>query len=87
VALPDRYLFWDLFGKMAAVHGRWKLVGEIPNHHGKFAAAVPRIREAQFELYDLDADVGETRNLAAEQPVIYQDLKDRYLRWFIEATK
>src|SRR5262249_974036 len=24
VALPDRYLFWDLFGKMAAVHGRWK---------------------------------------------------------------
>ncbi|HXG09979.1 MAG TPA: sulfatase-like hydrolase/transferase [Gemmataceae bacterium] len=87
VTLPDRYLFWDLFGKMAAVHGRWKLVGGIPNHHGKFAAAVPRIREAQFELYDLDADVGETRNLAAEQPVIYQDLKDRYLRWFIEATK
>ena len=43
-ALPDRYLFWDLYGKMAAVHGRWKIVGEIPNHHGKFEKAVPAIR-------------------------------------------
>jgi arylsulfatase A-like enzyme len=63
VPLPDRYLFWDLFGKMAVVHGRWKFVGEIPNHHGKYAA-VPRIQQAQFELYDLAADLGETKDLA-----------------------
>lgn len=85
--LPDRYLFWDLFGKMAAVHGRWKLVGEIPNHHGKFAAAVPRIRQTQFELYDLATDLGETKNVAAEQPAVYQELKDRYIRWFVQATQ
>jgi arylsulfatase A-like enzyme len=87
VAVPERYLFWDLYGKMAAVHGRWKIVGEIGNHHGKFAAALPRIREAKFELYDLATDLGEKRNLAAEQPAVYQDLKDRYVRWFAEATK
>ncbi|MCI0460615.1 MAG: sulfatase-like hydrolase/transferase [Gemmataceae bacterium] len=86
-SLPDRYLFWDLFGKMAAVHGRWKLVGEIPNHHGKFAAAVPRIQQTQFELYDLATDLGETKNLAAEQPGVYQDLKDQYVRWFVRATQ
>lgn len=85
--LPDRYLFWDLFGKMAAVHGRWKVVGDIGNHHGKFAAAVPRIRETKFELYDLETDVAETKNLAAEKPEIYQDLKDRYVRWFTQATQ
>lgn len=85
--LPDRTLFWDLFGKMAAVHGRWKLVGEIGNHHGKFAAALPRIRAAQFELYDLAADPGERRDLAAAQPAIYQDMKNRYLRWFAAATQ
>lgn len=87
VALPERTLFWDLFGKMAAVQGRWKLVGEIPNHHGKFAAALPRIRETPFELYDLAADLGETKNLAAAQPAVYRDLKERYLRWFAEATR
>jgi len=85
--LPDRYLFWDLYGKMAAVHGRWKIVGDIGNHHGKFAAAVPRIRNAKFELYDLATDLGETKNLAAEQPDLYRDLKDRYLQWFERATR
>ncbi len=85
--LPERYLFWDLFGKMAAVHGRWKIVGEIPNHHGKFAAAAPRIREAKFELYDLETDLGEKNNLAAEKPGIYRDLKNRYVDWFVRATQ
>ena len=37
--LPERLLFWDLFGKMAAAKGRWKLVGETPNHHGDFTKA------------------------------------------------
>jgi arylsulfatase A len=85
--LPDRYLFWDLYGKMAAVHGRWKLVGGIDNHHGKFAAAVPKIKAAQFELYDLEADLGEKKDLAAANPDIYRDLKDRYVRWFEQATR
>jgi arylsulfatase A-like enzyme len=85
--LADRYLFWDLYGKMAAVHGRWKLVGEIPNHHGKFAAALPRIREVRFELYDLETDLGEKTNLAEKKPEVYRDLRDRYLNWFAEATR
>ena len=72
---------------MAAVRGRWKLVGEIGNHHGKFAAALPRIREAKFELYDLSADPGEAKDLATAQPAAYRDLKDRYLRWFAKATR
>jgi arylsulfatase A-like enzyme len=87
VPLPDRHLFWDLYGKMAAVHGRWKIVGEIGNHHGKFAAAVPAIQAAQFELYDLETDLGEKKNLAAERPAVYRDLKDRYVRWFEQATR
>ena len=49
-ALPDRSLFWDLWGKLAAFHGGWKLVGQIDNHRGRFAAAVPQIEAAQFAL-------------------------------------
>lgn len=85
--LPDRYLFWDLYGKMAAVHGRWKIVGEIGNHHGKFAAAVPKVAAARFELYDLETDLGEKKDAAGAHPDIYRDLADRYVRWFQQATR
>jgi arylsulfatase A-like enzyme len=79
--LPDRYLFWDLYGQCGALHGRWKLVGEIGNHHGRFAQAVSAAEKKNFELYDLEADLGEKRDLAAEKPEIYADLKQRHLEW------
>jgi arylsulfatase A len=85
--LPDRYLFWDLFGKMAAVHGDWKIVGTIDNHHGKWQQALAQIEKTQFELYNLADDVGEKRDLAQRHPEIYRDLKTRYLAWFQAATR
>ena len=85
-ALADRYLYWDLYGKMAALHGDWKLVASIDNHHGKWDQALQRIADATFELYNLAGDVGEQHNLAAEKPEIYRDLKEHYLAWFKSAT-
>ena len=79
--LPDRYLFWDLYGQCGALHGKWKLVGEIGNHHGRFANAVRDAEKAKFELFDLDEDIGEKRNVAADYPEIYADLKQRHLEW------
>ena len=79
--LPDRYQFWDLYGQCGALHGRWKLVGQIDNHHGRFDLAARQAEAKAFELYDLDADIGETRDLAKEQPVVYADLKRRHLEW------
>lgn len=79
--LPDRYLFWDLYGEVGALHGRWKLVGRISNHHGKYDQAVREAEGATFALYDLDADVAEAHDLAATHPEIYRDLKARHLDW------
>jgi arylsulfatase A-like enzyme len=79
--LPERYQFWDLYGQCGALHGRWKLVGQIDNHHGRFDLAARQAEAKTFELYDLDADVGETRDLAKERPEIYADLKRRHLEW------
>ncbi|MDO8539885.1 MAG: sulfatase-like hydrolase/transferase [Opitutaceae bacterium] len=79
--LPERYLFWDLYGDVGAVHGKWKLVGDIGNHSGDFARAVAETEKAQFELYNLDEDIGEKNNLAARFPDIYADLKQRHLEW------
>lgn len=79
--LPDRYLFWDLYGQCGALHGKWKLVGEIGNHHGRFAQAVRDAEKTRFELYNLDEDIGEKNNLAGTFPEIYSDLKQRHLDW------
>ena len=80
-SLPDRYLFWDLYGDCGALHGRWKLVGEIANHHGRFDAAARDAAAATFALYDLDEDIGEQYDLREQQPRIYEDLKSRHLDW------
>jgi arylsulfatase A-like enzyme len=85
-ALPNRYLFWDLYGKMAALHGDWKLVGMIDNHHGKWDQALQQIEQTDFELYHLGRDLGEKNNVAADHPDVYRDLKQRYLAWFRAAT-
>jgi arylsulfatase A-like enzyme len=79
--LPDRTLFWDLYGDCGAVHGKWKLVGQIENHGGDFRRAVAEAEKKEFELYNLDEDIGEKNNLAAKFPEIYADLKQRHLAW------
>jgi arylsulfatase A-like enzyme len=84
--LPDRYLFWDLWGRLAAFHDGWKLVGQIDNHRGRFTEAVPQIEAAQFELYYLPDDLEESRDLAAAKPEVYADLKRRLIAWFKAST-
>src|SRR6185369_14877349 len=81
VKLPDRYLFWDLYGDVAALHGSWKMVGHISNHHGKFDKAAQEAETTDFELYNLAEDLGETTDVAEKNPEIYRDLKTRHLNW------
>jgi arylsulfatase A len=85
-ALPDRSLFWDLWGRLAAFHDGWKLVGEIDNHRGRFAETVPQIEAAQFELFYLPDDLGEERDLAATKPAVYAEMKERLIAWFKAST-
>ena len=47
--------------------GRWKLMEFL--------------EDGRLELYDLEADVGETRNLAAEMPAKAQALHERLVAW------
>ncbi|MFT5493672.1 MAG: arylsulfatase A [Limisphaerales bacterium] len=54
------YLFWKYQEKLAVRKGKWK--GVIPGK-GK-----------PLELYDLSADIGETKNLAAEKKDLVQYL-------------
>lgn len=80
-ALAERYLFWDLYGSVGALHGPWKMVGEISNHHGRFEKAVADAQAARFELYNLESDPGEATDLAEKHPDVYDELKRRHLEW------
>ncbi len=58
--MGERTLFWR-YGKNVAVRrGKWKLV---------------RQNRAEFELFDLGRDVGETRDLTREEPTVKRRLE------------
>ncbi len=80
-ALPDRHLFWDLYGACGALHGDWKLVGQISNHHGRFDQAAAEAARTKFELYNLKEDIAEKNDVSGNHPEIYRDLKERHLAW------
>jgi arylsulfatase A-like enzyme len=64
--LAERSLFWEHCGNRAVRDGRWKLVATS----GK-----------PWELYDMEADRTETRNLASQHPEIVAPLARLYDSW------
>ncbi len=58
---------------------RWKLLHNVP-----IGRSMPA--EVQFELYDLQNDPGEKKNLIEAQPAIAAELKASYMAWFGDVT-
>lgn len=68
--MPARRLFWMYQDKTAARDGNWKLV----------------TNGGQTALYDLDADLGETTDVAGSNPDIAAALTDAIGRWKADVT-
>jgi arylsulfatase A-like enzyme len=68
---PHDFLFWRIGGGSAYAvrQGPWKLVLTLNKPGG------------QKELYNLEQDVGETRNLADSQPEVLQRLETARIQW------
>jgi arylsulfatase len=60
-------LCWERAGNRAVRDGNWKLVGKFP--------------AANWELYNVSTDRGETKNLAAANPAIVKRLAAAYAAW------
>ncbi len=64
--VPHEALFWEHEGNRAVRAGKWKLVSKFPG---------------SWELYDLEADRTELKDMAAAQPKIAARLEGRYRAW------
>ena len=64
---PHEALYWRFGQQMAIRYGNYKLVKAAGNDRP--------------ELYDLAADIGETKDLSSAKPDIYKDLQTRYDAW------
>lgn len=69
----DRILFWNTHGSEIARWKEWRIV--------KFG------RNGAWRLYNIDADPGETTDLAAEHPEVLETLVARYDAWLAEMAE
>ena len=80
--LPERTVFWELTGKVAARKGKWKLVGSIENTRADWRQAAAQLRHADLELYDLERDIDESEDLREKHPKEYAELKRELVAFF-----
>ena len=86
-ATPERAIYIQshrgnepvLYRNFAAITQRYKLVQPI-----SFSDPMPK--GAALELYDLEADPGESRNIAGEHPDLVARLKSGYEAWFRDVS-
>ena len=69
--LNERSLFWKIDDERAIRKGKWKLCMFGNN---------------DAELYDLSVDIGETNDIAKENPQLVKQLMEEYYRWQQDVT-
>ena len=77
-----RMMFWEHEGNKAVRRGRWKLVAEYP---GSWRTLRSYPTGGAWELYDLDTDRTETRDLAAQHPELVRELAAAWESWAARA--
>jgi len=77
-ALNHQTLVWDTLHETAVRHGKWKLITAVKRETADSGQDV--IRPGEY-LYDLEADPGESRNLASESPKVLARLRAIHASW------
>ena len=83
---PDRTLFFqwhrgdapEAERSFGARSQRWKLVQPVGANGSDF--------QPRYELYDLQAEPSESRNVAEKHPVVVEEMRDGYRHWLESVT-
>ncbi len=57
----------ELTGGVAVRKGPYKLVGEVQSSRADWKQTAAELEEADLELYDLETDIGESRDVCGAQ--------------------
>ncbi len=74
----SRAIFWEHEGNKAIRKGDWKLVAEFP---GAWRTMKSYPWNGEWELYNMETDRTESRNLAAQFPTIVDSLRQEWTEW------
>ena len=66
---------------------RYRLVREIKGPAGGSKAKANDASATPWQLYDMEIDPGETKDIAADQPDIVKQLSDQYDAWFADISR
>jgi len=66
---------------------RYRLVREIKGASGGSKAKANDASATPWQLYDMETDPGEERDIAAEQPDLVKQLSARYDAWFADISR
>lgn len=93
----DKPLFWFFYRAAPACairEGKWNLVGYLdekcPKGHGFSAehmAYLKRAKLAKFELYDLESDPAQKKDLSKQNPELFERLKKQMIALHAEVIK
>ena len=92
-AWPDRTLFThnpiDESNKYpgAVRTQKYRLVREIKGPAGGSKAKSNDTSATRWQLYDMESDPGETKDIAADHPDIVKQLSDQYDAWFADISR
>ncbi len=86
---PHETLYWRLGAQTAVRHGDWKLVRYDPVADGANPTGPRRaaITATPAKLYDLAHDIGEVRDLAAQQPAKAKELEELWQKWSAQMAR
>ena len=73
-------LCWEHEGNRAIRIGKWKLVSK-PNRKPRHFDLVEELPLENWELYDLESDRTETKDLASEHPQKVQEMAAKWMKW------
>jgi len=73
-SFSSRAIGWELFGRRAIRQGSWKAIYMNKPSVQSGSGSGP----AHWSLYNLERDPGETRDLAAQEPAVLEDLASKW---------